>query len=115
MQKNQPFLIIPDSYCLALEKHWMVCIVRLSQTWFSILRLFAWTSYAAYRLDTLGSIPGILSFHAAERTKLHRFAAAVKLQLRVGKKCRNKADCSLRQGAGGTEFASLGSRTCFLR
>ena len=25
------------------------------------------------------------------------------------------ADCSLRQGAGGTEFARFGSRTCFLR
>ena len=24
------------------------------------------------------------------------------------------ADCSLRQGAGGTEFACFGSRTCFL-
>ena len=24
-------------------------------------------------------------------------------------------DCSLRQGAGGTEFARFGSRTCFLR
>ena len=23
------------------------------------------------------------------------------------------ADCSLRQGAGGTEFARVGSRTCF--
>mgnify|MGYP005706074945 CR=1 FL=1 len=35
--------------------------------------------------------------------------------------CSNKpelrafSDCSLRQGAGGTEFAHLGSRTCFLR
>ena len=25
-----------------------------------------------------------------------------------------KADCSLRQSAGGTEFAHFGSRTCFL-
>ena len=25
------------------------------------------------------------------------------------------SDCSLRQGAGGTEFAHFGSRTCFLR
>ena len=25
------------------------------------------------------------------------------------------SDCSLRQGAGGTEFARFGSRTCFLR
>ena len=27
----------------------------------------------------------------------------------------HSADCSLRQGAGGTEFAHFGSRTCFLR
>ena len=31
------------------------------------------------------------------------------------KGCATKPDCSLRQGAGGTEFARNGSRTCFLR
>ena len=28
---------------------------------------------------------------------------------------KHSPDCSLRQGAGGTEFACFGSRTCFLR
>ena len=61
------------------------------------------------------SCEGGLGFEAAERGHPFQGQSGVHKWLIEGphKGKIGRTDCSLRQGAGGTEFARLGSTTCF--